>query len=446
LILSLLAVWMRKDHFDALFDTLVADAYERPLPELTPRAARLPWLKGKADAVVGMRRSGKTSFALQTAAALVAAGRPRESILYVSFDDERLDGVTAADLGRLLDAYYRRWPELRDLECALFFDEIQAVPGWERFVRRVIDTENAHVCLTGSSAKLLSTEVATTMRGRALTTEIFPFSARESLVHAGVDVPRDRPGKRVRSRVEHHIDRYLRVGGFPEAQGLEVHLRVQLLQGYLDLVILRDVIERHAISNPIALRRFVRQIMNAPGGLVSIHRTFNDLRSQGIAVSKDALHAFLDHLTDAYLFFALPIATESERVRQSNPRKLYCVDPGMVTACSAKMSPDVGFLLETVVFLALRRRTADLAYMRTKDGQEGDFVARTRDGLELVQACAELGAPDTRQRELSATVACMRELGLREATLVTLREEASLRVETGRIRVVPVWLWLLEQG
>lgn len=429
----------------ALFDELVADAYERTLPKVTRRSARLPWISGKADVVVGMRRSGKTSFVFQNAEELRAAGRPRESVLYVSFDDERLAGVTAADLGRLVDAYYRRWPRMRDTDCAFFFDEIQNVTGWERFVRRLIDGERAHVCLTGSSAKLLSTEIATSMRGRALTTEMFPFSIRESLTHAGVAGLDARPGKRARSVVEHHVDAYLRAGGFPEAQGLEEHLRVQLLQGYLDAVILRDVVERHAISNPIALRRFVRQLINAPGGLVSVHRTYNDLRSQGIAVSKDALHAFLDHLTDAYLFFAVPIASESERVRQSNPRKIYCVDPGMVAACSRKATSDIGFLLETTVFLALRRRTPDIAYMRTKDGLEGDFVVRDLDRVDLVQACAGMDDPTTRAREVEATRRCMRELSLREATIVTLHEETTIRTDVGRIRVAPAWLWALEQ-
>jgi hypothetical protein len=333
---------------------------------------------------------------------------------------------------------------MRRRRCAFFFDEIQLVAGWERFVRRLLDTENASICLTGSSAKLLSREIATSMRGRAIATEIFPFDFRESAAHAGLELPDKRPSKTARSALEHHLDRYLVRGGFPEAQTLDERRRVQLLQGYVDTAILRDVIERHAISNPIALRRFTRQLINAPGGLVSIHRIYNDLRSQGLSVSKDTLHAFLDHLTDAYLFFAVPIESDSERVRQSNPRKVYGIDPGLVHACTIRTRADVGHLLETFVFLHLRRRTHDITYLRAESDCEGDFVVRDAGRLALVQACTSLADPATRERELRATRACMDALSLERATIVTLGDETVVRDGRRRIRVVPAWLWALE--
>lgn len=430
----------------ALFEQLVADSDERAFPRLTPRTTSLPWLDGKADVVIGMRRVGKTYFTFQVLERLLADGKPRASLLYVNFDDERLGDLTAADLGGLVDAFYRRAPAMRDTECFFVFDEIQVVSGWERFTRRLIDGENVHLVLTGSSAKLLSKEIATSMRGRALATELFPFSFDEALAYAHVEAPRTRPGKKLRSELERRLDAYLFVGGFPEAQRLEAHKRTQLLQEYLDVVILRDVIERHSVSNPLALRRFIRQLMSTPGGPVSIHRIHNDLRSQGIGVSKDTLHEYFDHLVDAYLFFSVPILTDSERVRQSNPRKVYAIDPGLANACAPRLSPDVGHLFETFVFLHLRRRYADVAYMRTRDGFEGDFVVQERGRRPvLVQACVDMSIGATRARELRATEACMDTLSLKEATIVTLREEGIEHVGGKSIRLVPAWLWALEQ-
>ena len=161
-------------------------------------------------------------------------------MLYLNLEDERLLPMTSTDLHWITDVYFRRYPHFRERECFFFFDEIQNIPGWERFVRRLLDTENAHICLTGSSAKLLSREIATELRGRSLSTEMFPFSFTESLDHAGVDVgSQKRPGSKKRSILENRLRTYLQEGGFPEVQDLSDEYRVRILQDYLDVVILR---------------------------------------------------------------------------------------------------------------------------------------------------------------------------------------------------------------
>jgi len=208
------------------------------------------------------------------------------------------------------------------------------------------------------------------------------------LDHRGIRAE-PRPPAQVRSAIEHASNEYLRRGGFPEVQTLDEPTRVRVLQDYLDVAILRDLIERHAIANPVALRRFVRQLMNAPAGMFSIHKLHDDLKSQGLTVSKDSLHAWLEHVQDAFVFFAIPIHTSSERARQRNPHKVYAVDPGLVTACARRGSADVGQLLETAVFIELRRTSTDLAYARTESGYEVDLV--TPSGL--VQACASIEIP-----------------------------------------------------
>lgn len=432
---------------DAAIDRVVADFQDWRPPTVTPRNLALPGIPGKADVVAGMRRSGKTWFLFQRIRELLDSGVARHRILYVNFEDDRLLPLAPGDPGRFLEALYRRFPGNRDETCWLFFDEIQNVPDWERFVRRALDTARVRIVITGSSAKLLGNEIATSLRGRSLTTEILPFSFEEALRHRGVQPPaRWPPAARLRSRLEHEFDAYLERGGFPEVQNLADDLRLRVLQDYVHVVLLRDIVERHAIANPIALRWLVRRLLGAPGGRFSVHRFHRDLKSQGIAIGKDALHAYLRHVEDAFLAFPVEIASRSAKARSVNPRTCYVVDPGLARAVSFQAAGDVGHLLENTVYLELRRRGYEISYVVTDRGEEVDFLARARDGtFRLFQVSADLSDAATRARELRALESAMPDFGLKRATLVTLREEDVIEVGKGKVSVVPAWRWLLDR-
>lgn len=384
----------------------IADSLAAPLPALTRRDIRLPKMRNKAVTLIGMRRSGKTSFLWQELARRHAAGVAREGLLYFSFEDERLAGMTARELGLVVEEYYRLNPDWRDgRRATFFFDEIQAVPGWESFARRLLDSEAIDLFLSGSSAKLLSREVATSMRGRAVEAVVYPFSFREVLRHHGREPkkPAGRLTKAERSALDRHLLDYLWTGGFPEAQGLEDRDRLELLKGYVDVVLLRDIIERHAVSHPLALRWLVRQLLGNPAGSFSISKFYGDLKSQGIAVAKDTLHGFLGHLEDAFLVRVVSLATDSERRRMVNPRKVYPIDPGLIPVFDRSGKSNLGHALETCVLIELDRRGAEVGYVRTPGGSEVDFLARyPAGGEELIQVCASLDDPATRERELRA--------------------------------------------
>ena len=428
---------------ETILEQLIADFHERNLPPFTPRHIRLPLLPNKADTVIGMRRSGKTYFVYQTISELVSKGIGKESILYLNLEDERLLPMTAGDLHRITDTYYRRYPHLKDTPCWFFFDEIQNIPGWEHFIRRILDQENAHVCITGSSAKLLSREISTSLRGRAISTEIFPFSFLESLVHAGVPVNVSRkPGSKKKAHLENRFQAYLIEGGFPEVQGVEPNYRIRILQDYLDVVILRDLVERFRISNTTPLRYLIRHLIHSNANLFSVNKFYNYSKSQGIHCSKNTLHEFLDYLTDAFLFFQIPIHAQSERSRMVNPKKMYAVDTGLVRACSRRPNPDWGSLLENFVFLELRRNHPRIEYYRTKKGLEIDFITLNPNGESaLFQVSAEMQNPETRNRELSALTAAMNECGLHHAVIITEDHEERIQTDYGEIDMIPAWLW-----
>ena len=402
----------------------LTEATTSPVPVFTARDVRLPKVPGKVLAVIGVRRGGKTTFLWQCLAERQAAGAPREALIMVGLEDDRLAGLQATDLAWLLEEYFRQYPAYRgDRTVTLFLDEIQSVPGWEGFARRLIDTEKVDLFLSGSSARLLSREVATSMRGRALEVLIHPFSFREALRHAGAEPETtwSRLPAPARSALDHRLRRYLIEGGFPEAQGIDERDRDALLRSYVDVVVLRDVIERHAVSNPLPLRWMQRHLLANPAGLFSIQKFYNDLKSQGIPVGKDTLHAYLAHLEDAFLIRAVSLHTASERQRMVNPRKAYPVDPGLIPVYERSGRPNWGHALETVVFLELERRGYSMAYVRTMEGLEVDFLASAPGGNPLLlQVCVDVQDPQTYEREVRALTTAATEHRRARPLLITL--------------------------
>ena len=395
-----------ESQFNTTIRQKIVDSQAAPLPVLTRRDVWLPSVQGKATAVIGMRRSGKTSLMWQLLADRHAKSTPREGLLYFSFEDERLADMQVQDLDALVETFYLLNPTWRDTQRATFFlDEIQLVPGWELFARRLLDTENIELFLSGSSARLLSREVASSMRGRAMEAVVTPFSFREVLRHAGREPTQsaDRLTKATRSQLGKDLLDYLVQGGFAEAQGLDTRNRLELLRTYVDVVVLRDVLERHNLSQPQVLHWLVRQLLGNAAGAFSINKFHADLKSRGVAVAKDTLHQQLAHLEDAFLLCSLDLATDSERRRQVNPRKVYPVDTGLIALFDRSGKANVGHALETAVLHTLQRRGAQVNYVITEGGFEVDFLARGVGGEQtLVQVCADLDHPATLAREVRA--------------------------------------------
>jgi predicted AAA+ superfamily ATPase len=435
---------------DWLLDQKLADAIERPLPQLTRRSLWWPQLPGKAVAVLGMRRSGKTCLLWQRVRDGLERGLPREAMPVLSLDDERLAGSGPELLDQLLERWFSLAPQWRspggETRACLYLDEIQLIPGWEGFVRRVIDSEPIDVVVTGSSAQMLSAEIASSMRGRALACEVLPFSFREALRHRQQEPEPGRPLSAARrSRCQQALLQYLQAGGFPEVQAVDERHRAALLTSYVDSTVLRDVIERHNVSQPLALRALVRHLLGQPAGRFSVHKLHGDLRSQGFTIAKDTVHALVDHLEAAYLLRTLPVASESVRQRQSNPRKLYPIDPGLIGLFDRRGQRQLGQRLETVVALELLRRGYSLGYGLSREREEVDFVARSHagDGL-LVQVCVDLQDPIICQRELRPLAPLLASGAAIRADLVVLTPPRSSPPLPPGVRLIPALDWLLE--
>lgn len=438
-----------------LLKSMILDFQEAPLHTGVPRRFDTPTVPGKATVCIGVRRSGKSTYLFQLMEKLLESGVPRENILYLNFFDDRLHGLDGGNLGLVTEAYYSLFPVKKGVETVhFFFDEIQAVPGWEPFVDRIMRTEKCEVYLTGSSARMLSKEIATQMRGRALSWEIFPFSFHEFLDSRGIEVDANL-SSRGRLLVQKAFDQYWEVGGFPEIsaqrtsegtfQSMSDRLRVKTHQEYFQAIMFRDLVERHDISHPKAVNDLAHRLIDNIASLHSINKLSGHLKALGHGASKAALSDYMEWFEDAFFLFSMSIFDASISRRNVNPKKIYCIDHALVTSVSSGILVNSGHLLENLVFVTLRRHCSEIHYYRTKNGREVDFiVAIRRQPRLLVQVCETMVDPQTRKREINALCEAMAELGLKTGTIVTRNEEEEIKVDQGIISMMPAWRFLLE--
>src|ERR1035437_2896695 len=424
---------------------MILDFHESQLDTGVPRRVSLRAVPGKASVCIGVRRSGKSTYLFQIMRRLLDHKVPRQNILYINFFDDRLHGLQQAGIGLVTEAYYSLFPEKKNTEKVYcFFDEIQSITGWEPFVDRLMRTEKCEVYLTGSSARMLSKEIATQMRGRALSWEMFPFSFREFLDYKGIDGAGALSTKR-RLLVQKAFGEYWETGGFPEVVGLTRQLRVKTHQEYFHAVLFRDLVERHDVAHPKAVDDLAHWLVDNIASPYSVNRLTGYLKALGHNAPKSAVSDYLAWFEDAYFIFSVRIFDASLARSHTNPKKAYCVDHSMITSLSSGILVNSGHLLENLVFTALRRVFPEIFYYKTAAGREVDFVVplRSRSPL-LMQVCESLAEPQTRKREVAALRESMIELKVKTATIVTRAEGERIETDAGTIEVVPIWRFLLE--
>ncbi len=405
-----------------LFQILLGEFHEKlnHLKDLVSRDVQFPKASNKIKVAIGMRRSGKTYFLYQQILKMLADDISKSAILYINFEDDRLFPLNEQKLAQLVDAFYAHHPENHDRKCYLFFDEIQNVENWPIVIRRLHDTKNAEIFLTGSSAKLLSKEIATSLRGRSLAVEIWPYSFSEFMRAKKVAIDRKLYGKKTQDKLKKLFHHYLSEGGFPEITAYDPDVRQKTLQEYLDVAIYRDIIERHEIKNPSPIKYMILSMVHNVGRPFAINKFYNDLKSQGYQIGKDILYEYADHLEDAYLAFAIASYDKSPRKSQTKPKKLYAIDPGMVRALTLDYEGDLGRLFENVVYLDLQRLGCKISYYTTAEGYEVDFLVQTRRGhKKLFQVAWDVQDAETLERETRALKAGMKELKI-DGELITL--------------------------
>lgn len=403
-------------------ETLLGEFYDKlsRLKNLVDREVRFPEAPNKIKVAIGVRRAGKSYLIYQYVLRLLREGINKTRILYINFEDDRLLPLDQAKLANLVEEFYSLYPENYEQKCYLFFDEIQNVDDWALVIRRLHDTKNAEIFLTGSSAKLLSKEIATSLRGRSLAVEVWPYSFQEFIQAKEIEIDTSFYDKKTLDKIKRVFNAYLSEGGFPEVVNFNPDERQQTLQDYLDIVIYRDIIERHNIKSPALVKYMCLSMIHNVAKPFTVNKFFNDVKSQGYVTGKDMLYEYADHIEDAYLAFSIELHDRSIRKVKTNPKKIYAIDPGMARALTLNYESDLGRLFENIVYLDLKRRRCKVNYYLTAERHEIDFIVQTPRGQrKLFQVAWDHSNQNTFNREQRALEEGMKELSI-DGEILTL--------------------------
>ncbi len=403
------------------------DFQEKNLPELINRELAVPVKREYIISIIGPRRAGKTFYFYQLIKSL-----PRENVIYIDFEHPVFDGFEAGDIGDVLKLYR----EVSGEPKYIFLDEVQNLPKWEKAVRYLHD-EGYHVFVTGSSSKLLSKEIATSLRGRALRYTLLPFSFREFLRARGFTYRKYLSSKK-EAEIKALLRDYLMWGGFPRVV-LEdsEEIREKLLTEYFDMIVYKDIVERYNIRNLHVVKLLIRSLMRSFSKEFSVHGFYNSLKSQGIKVSKAILYDYLGYIEDAMSVFLLKKFSYSIKTSELSIPKVYPVDTGLARVFS--FTSDIGRLMELAVFLELKRREKGVYYY--KGQREVDFVVTEREKpVELIQVTYARDSGEVRPREIDAIKTAGEKINVEQRTVITWDYDD----EKGGIRFVPLWKWLIE--
>jgi len=327
-----------------IIKNIILEFHKDPLPSLFKREIKIPKLSRnvkKANVFIGMRRVGKTYLMYEHMQEIISLGINKEKLVYINFEDDRLENFSANDFQTILDVYFEIYPNYTKCDDLYFyFDEIQNIKGWEKFIRRLLDKEKISIFITGSSAKLLSKEIATSLRGRCLKTEVFPLSFSEYLKYNNVHELKNITSKEI-SIIKHYCQKYLKLGGFPETLSLSDSIHHEVIQSYVNAAVFRDVIDRYELSNPHIVKLFLIQCLQNIASSLSVTKIYKTIKSRGETLSRNSLYDYFEYFEDAYLICSVPVFDLSARKRQVNPSKIYCMDSGIIKGYSIQISDGI---------------------------------------------------------------------------------------------------------
>lgn len=381
-----------------------------------------------AIVISGLRRVGKSTLLLQ-----IIREFYQGKSYYFNFEDERLLNFTVEDFS----GFYELLIELFGEKKVFFLDEIQNIPGWENFVRR-LQEEEIKFFLTGSNASLLSRELGTKLTGRYLSTVLYPFSFREylTLKNHRFSSGSLRYGKE-RAKLKRYFEIYLKDGGMPE---FLVYRDQEILKRVYEDILYRDIVTRYDIKEVKALRELALYYFSNLASTVSFNRLKDFLKLGSVNTVK----SYTEYLKNSYLIFTVNLHSFSVAQQFIAPKKVYCLDNGLAQSVAFQFSQNRGRFLENLVFIELKRRGEEVYYYRTKSGQEIDFILKQGKGVKkIIQVADNLSLEQTKKREVESLKEGMIELNLKEGLILTNDEKDEILIDGRKIKILPVYQWLL---
>lgn len=414
---------------NTILRTLLYEWKDRKLPQVIVRDTHLDTLPqpgiSNATVVTGFRRVGKT-YLLYEAIEKLLETNPREEVVYINFEDERITAPSTdllTDLIPEIQAVYGKKPKY------LFLDELQLVPNWSKWVRRILDTEPVQIFITGSSSKMSSAELPTELRGRAWEVKVSPLSFREFLRFKKLSLDFEKLAfmKDEMARFHFLFDEYLTFGALPAVVLTSQDKKQELLQSYFQTVVQRDIAERYKIDNDTALRTLLKLLLNS--SYITISKLANSLKSMSIPVGKSTVDNYLSYIESSYFMNELYIHSPVVINQLQYPRKVYFIDTGFMTALSTKFSKNMGRLFENIVFHKLMRENETMYYYKDDKDNEVDFAILSEGKTTaLYQVCFDLTDEETQNREIRSLIKAGATLNCQNLNLLTLEKPDLLKL------------------
>ena len=413
--------------------------------DVIERDEKLPIDRKKIITIPGVRRCGKSTLMEIVINTLIERGVPRENILWLGFDDERLKGMTSEELDEVIASYMEMFPNISIKDVYMFFDEIQLIKDWEYFVLRVYKSYCKNIYICGSNATMLSTELSSALRGYPLEYETYPLSFNEYCRFKGINTSSYLEQDKAKLRTA--FEEYNQESAFPEiVLTSSKSEQLKLLHGYFDTMLLKDLAEHYKISNTSVVRYFVKRVMANLTKPTSINAIYKDIKSQGMKVGKDDLYLWANYICDIFMFIRISKYDRSLVKEQKSLDKYYCIDNGIRGAVLMPQSHDNGKNLENTVFMQLNRSKLPSDKISYYQGDsECDFVLQRNDSVaQLIQVTWDMSDESTREREINGIWEASTATGCNNLLIITKDEEAVITREGKLINVVPAWKWLLQ--
>ena len=421
----------------------ILDFQKKELPELVERELKIDVPK-KIITIIGPRRAGKTFLMYQKIKELIDSGVKKESILYLNFEDPRLIEVNFKEIREILKSHWELYPDSTQKNLYIFIDEPQNIKNWEIAVRSLHD-EGFTIFLSGSSSKLLSKEIATSLRGRTISYILLPFSFREFLQIKDLKFNMKLLGSKEKSISLNFLNEYLEFGAFPEViQEKSSENKIRIMQEYFDLIVYRDIVERYKIKNTMLVKWLIKSLTASFSKEFSVHKLFLILKSKGLKVSKNTLYNYLSMLEDSMFAFFIPKFRHSARKRDFSINKAYLCDVGFAKLFES--SKDKGRKMENAIFLEIARRKNPLTEISYwSDGKsEVDFVIRQGAKIkQLIQAAYDISNYDTKKHEIRALLKASKELKCKNLMIINDGIEAEEAIGNRKIKYITLLKWLL---
>ena len=424
----------------------IEDFRELGIDHYFRRESEINIIEKSVSTIIGSRRSGKSYRMYQIIDDLISESfiNSIEQVCILDFDNPIFANMKSSELLKIEETFLYLNPEYTLKTPLLFiFDEIHKIKGWEDYVINLSRNGNWKVFITGSSSKLLKNDIATELRGKSITSEVYPLSFKEFLLFNNIE--KITFSTRGKAQIQNLFEEYLKWGSFPIIPKTAIRYRSSVLREYFDTMILNDILQRYNVSNPKQCIKLYNYLLSNIAKPYTVKSAYKFIKSQNMSISVDAINKYIDYAQDAFLIFSVPIFTDSLKLESRNYKKLYCIDWGIANHNSLNWDGYYSRAFENMIYIHLKRKYKDVRYYLTqKARREVDFIISDdyAKPIMAIQASMSIDSKETLKREVTALIKTATYFNIKENFIITNNNEQIIKENGITINVMPAYKFL----